>query len=128
MIERISADQPDAVAFYEPERYNAGSSIEANILFGRVTHGIADAATRVRQASRETLDELGLRDIVIAAGLGFVAGPGGKRLTQAQRQKISLARALLKQPDLLVVNRGLGSLSAAPSARDHAGGFKLRPA
>jgi putative ABC transport system ATP-binding protein len=111
IIERLAAELPNAVAVYEPEHYNAGSSIEANILFGRVTHGIADAAIRVRQAGRETLQELGLRDIVIAAGLGFIAGPGGKRLTQAQRQKVSLARALLKNPDLLIVNRGLGSLS-----------------
>ena len=48
---------------------------------------------------------------MLEAGLGFVAGPGGKRLTQGQRQKIALARALLKQPDILIVNRGLSALS-----------------
>ncbi len=111
MMERIAILNAGAVAFYEPNRYNAGSSLEANILFGRVTHGIADAAARVRKATRETLIELGLRDAVLEAGLNFIAGPGGKRLTQAQRQKIALARALLKQPDILVANRGLGSLS-----------------
>ena len=54
---------------------------------------------------------MGLRTVIIEAGLGFMAGPGGKRLTQGQRQKIALARALLKKPDVMVVNRGLGALS-----------------
>jgi len=111
IIKRIATSQSPTVAVYEPDHYNAGSSLEANILFGRITHGVADAAARVRQAMRETLLDLGLRDLVLEAGLGFVAGPGGKRLTQVQRQKISLARALLKQPDILIVNRGLGNLS-----------------
>ena len=112
LIERIAGGEGAQVAIYEPDRFNAGSSLEANILFGRVTHGVADATQRVRQAVRETLLELGLRDIVLIAGLGFVVGPAGKRLSQVQRQKIAVARALLKQPDLLIVNRGLSSLSA----------------
>jgi ABC-type transport system involved in cytochrome bd biosynthesis fused ATPase/permease subunit len=49
---------------------------------------------------------------VLDAGLGFMVGPGGKRLTQTQRQKVGLARALLKRPDLLIVNRGLNALSS----------------
>ncbi len=101
-----------AVAFYEPDDFNAASSLEHNILFGRIAHGIADAPATVRQAMRETLLDLGLRDAVLEAGLSFVVGPGGKRLTHSQRQRIGLARALLKQPDLLIVNRGLGALSA----------------
>jgi putative ABC transport system ATP-binding protein len=111
IIERIGASASPPVAVYEPDHYNAGSSLEANILFGRITHGVADAAARVRQAVRETLLDLGLRDLVLEAGLSFIAGPAGKRLTQVQRQKIALARALLKQPDILIVNRGLGNLS-----------------
>jgi putative ABC transport system ATP-binding protein len=111
IIERIAKAASPTVAVYEPAHYNIGSSLEANILFGRITHGVADAAALVRQAVRETLLDLGLRELVLEAGLSFVAGPGGKRLTQVQRQKIALARALLKQPDVLIVNRGLGNLS-----------------
>ena len=44
------------------------------------------------------------------AGLSFTVGAGGKRLAAAERQKVGLARALLKRPDLLVVNRGLSTL------------------
>jgi putative ABC transport system ATP-binding protein len=110
--EKLGRDHSTAVAVYEPEHYNAGSSLEANILFGRITHGLADAASKVGLAMRETLAELGLRDTVVQAGLRFMVGPGGKRLSQTQRQKIALARALLKRPDVLIVNRGLGNLNA----------------
>ena len=111
ITELVGADAKQSFAIYDFERYNLGSSLEANILFGRITHGLADAPARIRQEIRATLLEMGLRTVIIEAGLGFMAGPGGKRLTQGQRQKIALARALLKKPDVMVVNRGLGALS-----------------
>jgi putative ABC transport system ATP-binding protein len=73
---------------------------------------IADGPRRAREAIRAVLDELDLGRAVLEAGLHFNVGPGGKRLSLAQRQKIGLARALLKRPDLLIVNRGLGALGA----------------
>jgi ABC-type multidrug transport system fused ATPase/permease subunit len=66
----------------------------------------------VRVVMKQTLEELGLRRAVLDAGLEYMVGPGGKRLTQTQRQKVGLARALLKKPDLLIVNRGLNALSS----------------
>ncbi len=111
ITEQVGNSHSSSVALYDPEQFNVGSSLEANILFGRITHGLADAPALVRQAMRETLLDLDLRNTVIEAGLCFMVGPAGKRLTHGQRQKIALARALLKQPDILVVNRGLGALS-----------------
>ena len=111
ITELVGNSHSSSVAIYDPDRFNVGSSLEANILFGRITHGLADAPALVRQAIRETLLDLDLRNTVIEAGLRFMVGPAGKRLTHGQRQKIALARGLLKQPDILVVNRGLGALS-----------------
>jgi putative ABC transport system ATP-binding protein len=100
------------LAFYDPCTYNAGSNLEDNILFGRVAVHIADGPRRARQALRAVLDELDLARAVLEAGLRFNVGPGGKRLSIAQRQKIGLVRALLKRPDLLILNRGLSALGA----------------
>ena len=47
----------------------------------------------------ELLDELDLSTDVLDIGLDYNVGVGGKRLTAGQRQKIHLARALLKRPD-----------------------------
>ncbi|MBI1384516.1 MAG: ABC transporter ATP-binding protein [Rhizobiales bacterium] len=111
--DRLAALPGRNVAFYDPEAYNIGASLEDNILFGRVRYGIAEGPRRVRQAIAEILDELGMRDVVFDAGLSFEVGSGGKRLTQQQRQKLALARALLKRPDLLIVNRAFASFSVA---------------
>ena len=102
--------RPGAVDFYDPEAYNGASSLEDNILFGRVAYGIADGPERVRQLIEEVLAQLGMQDVVFRAGLAFQVGAGGKRLTQVQRQKLAVARALLKRPDVAILNRSLGAL------------------
>jgi putative ABC transport system ATP-binding protein len=51
-----------------------------------------------------------VRDLIIEAGLAFNVGSAGKRLSPGQRQKLCLARALIKEPDLLVVNGALSNL------------------
>ncbi|MEL6372882.1 MAG: ABC transporter ATP-binding protein [Pseudomonadota bacterium] len=113
---RIGATLSDAlrqqIAFFDADAYNAGANLEDNILFGRVVYGIADAQRRITEQIRKVLDDLALRDVVAEAGLNYDVGPGGKRLSVSQRQRIGLARALLKRPELLIVNRGLSALSA----------------
>jgi len=98
------------ISFYDEEKYNPAASIQDNILLGRVSYGVAQAHERVSVLIREVLDKLDVRDLIIEAGLAFHAGVGGKRLTTGQRQKLGLARALIKDPQLLVVNGALANL------------------
>jgi putative ABC transport system ATP-binding protein len=60
---------------------------------------------------------MGLRDTVIQIGLEYQVGVGGKRLSSVQRQKLGLARALLKNPDLLVVNEAVAVMDGATQQR-----------
>ena len=110
--EGLPEELSPAIEFYEPEVYNAASSLQDNVLLGRAAYGIADASEKVHDAIRSVLNELNLRDAVFEVGLNFNVGSGGKRLTSLQRQKVALARALLKRPDLLIVNRAFSSLNA----------------
>ena len=98
------------ISFYEEGKYNLAASIQDNILLGRVSYGVARAHEQVNALIREVLDQLDVRDLIIEAGLAFNAGVGGKRLTTAQRQKLGLARALIKDPQVLVVNGALANL------------------
>ncbi len=112
VFETLPDHDPDAVWFYNPETYNPGATLQDNILFGRLTYGVADGPEKLRIVFRELLNELDMNSLVFDAGLEFTVGTGGRRLTGSQRQKVGLARALIKRPDILVVNRGLSALSA----------------
>jgi len=111
--ERLPEDLAGAIEFYDPERYNAASTLQDNILLGRVAYGIAGAEERIGDAIRNVLAELELTPSVFRVGLEFNVGSGGKRLNVVQRQKIGLARALIRRPDLLVINRALSALEPA---------------
>ncbi|MBB4440843.1 ABC-type multidrug transport system fused ATPase/permease subunit [Rhizobium leguminosarum] len=81
-----------------------------NVLFGRIAYQQADASDRIRGIMGELFDALDLYDDVLSIGLEFDVGSGGKRLTMVQRQKLNLARALLKRSDYFIFNRPLSAL------------------
>jgi putative ABC transport system ATP-binding protein len=60
---------------------------------------------------------LGLRDDIIDAGLNFEVGVAGARLSATQRQKLGLARCLIKSPDILVINEATAILDTAAEKR-----------
>ncbi len=117
IAERVAESDPGAIAFYRPDAYNATASLQDNILFGRLAYGQAKAEETVGRAVTEVLDQLGLRTTVIEVGLDYQVGIGGNRLSAAQRQKIGLGRALLKRPDILIVNDALAVLDGGSQAR-----------
>ena len=100
----------DAFAFYDPQQYNPGATVQDNILFGRIAYGMAEASDQIAVLLDSTLEAIDLKGAIFQLGMRFNAGSGGKRLSIAQRQKLAMARALIKRPDLLVVNRALTAL------------------
>lgn len=100
----------EAIETYDPERYNSAASLLDNALFGRIAHRQAHGAEKIRTIVREVFEELGLYGDVVDAGLDFNVGAGGKRLTIAQRQKLNLARALLKRADYIILNKPLSAV------------------
>jgi putative ABC transport system ATP-binding protein len=108
--ETLPDSSKSSIAFYNEEKYNTAASILDNILLGRVSYGVAQAQEQVNVLIREILDQLDVRDLIIEAGLSFNCGAGGKRLSTIQRQKLGLARALIKEPHLLIINGALANL------------------
>ena len=107
-------DLPDrlkgSIEPYDPERYNTAASLLDNVLLGRIAHQHSDEGDHIRRIVREVLTEQGLREDVIDMGLAFNAGVGGRRLSAGMRQKVNLARALIKRSDYLILNRPLSAL------------------
>src|SRR5271165_450826 len=105
------------IEFFDPERYNAAASVQDNILFGKIAYGEADAPVRIPQVVSEVIDGLSLRRIIIDVGLDYNVGTGGARLAMAQRQKVAIARAVLKRPDLLILNEATSALDGQAQAK-----------
>lgn len=106
----LPPDLANRIEHYDPEQFNTGASLMDNVLFGRIGFGHANAAEKIRSIVRTVLQELGLFSDLIGIGLEFNAGVGGKRLTIGQRQRLNLARAILKRPDFLILNQPLSAL------------------
>ena len=106
-----------AVEFYDFQRYNSAATLQDNILFGRPVYGQAQGEQRIGTLISDVLNELGLHNSVIEVGLEYNVGVGGKRLTATQRQKLGIARALIKRPQLLIVNEAVAAFDARTQDR-----------
>jgi ABC-type transport system involved in cytochrome bd biosynthesis fused ATPase/permease subunit len=111
--ENLPPELASSVAFFEPDAYNEAASVQDNVLFGKVAYGAAQAPVRIAALIRSLLEEAGLRERIIEVGLSFQCGPGGGRLSVAQRQKLVLARAILRRPTLLVLHDAATAIDAA---------------
>jgi len=111
--ENLPDDLKGAVAFFDPENYNAAANLQDNVLFGKVAYGQASAQERVGAMLREVMIDLNLYDTVSEVGLDYDVGIGGSRLSAAQRQKLVLARAVIKQPDILILSEATAPLDGA---------------
>ncbi len=101
-----------AIAFFDPDEYNEEISIQDNVLFGKIAYGQAQASHQVGLLLAEILDKLDLRERVVAEGLAHECGSAGSRLSASQRQKLALAREIIKHPDMLVLYDPTGPLDA----------------
>jgi ABC-type multidrug transport system fused ATPase/permease subunit len=112
----LPAELRSAVDFFEADRLSA-VSVQDNIIFGKIAYGQARGAERVGAVIGEVIDALGLRPAIMQIGLDFHVGIGGLRLSSTQRQRLAIARAILKRPDVLVLNEATVALDAQSQAR-----------
>lgn len=110
--EEIAAMESPPVFFHDADRYNPTASVLDNILLGRIASTMVDGKERVMAAVQKLVDRFEIADGLLDAGLDFEMGNGGRRLSETQRQKLHLARALLKKPDIIILNEALGALDA----------------
>jgi putative ABC transport system ATP-binding protein len=91
--------------------------IRDNLLFGRVTFGIAGAEQKVMEVLRGTLQELDLEWIIHQVGLDYDVGPSGRLLFAPQRAAVSIARCLVSRPSVLIMDSALSAFGPADARR-----------
>ena len=110
-------DMAGAIEFYDRASYNSAATIQDNILFGRLVYGQAQSSDRIGKLIHEVLDGLQLRQAVTEVGLDYNVGNAGKRLSPVQRQKVGLARGLIKRADLLIINEAIAVMDSSSQQR-----------
>jgi len=113
----LSPQQQQAIDFYDLAHYNASATVQDNLLFGRTAYGKANATQKVGALVAEIVAALDIKGRVTKVGLDYNVGGGGKKLSPQQRQKLSIVRALLKSPRLLILNGALTVFDEAAQQR-----------
>ena len=72
--EEIGDELRDEIEFFEAGYYNRSSSIQDNILFGKIALDKANAIEEVNHLVTEIIDQENLRPVIINAGLNSQAG------------------------------------------------------
>jgi ATP-binding cassette, subfamily B, bacterial len=90
------------------DNYVVSGSLAFNLLMGRRWPGEASDLVEAERVCRE----LGLGDLLdrMPAGLHQVVGETGWRLSQGEQTRVFLARALLQEPELLILDESFSAL------------------
>lgn len=100
----------EKINFFNQTHYNSTTSIIENIIFGRIIYGRLHAEDNVYRVVLDVLHHLNLIPLIMKIGLAAPTGLAGSLLSVQQRQKLALARGLLKKPQLLVINDGFSGI------------------
>jgi ABC-type multidrug transport system fused ATPase/permease subunit len=99
-----------AMAPQAHDNYLVGASLAFNLLMGRRWPAEPSDLAEADRVCRE----LGLGDLLdrLPAGLDQVVGESGWRLSQGEKTRVFLARALLQRPELLVLDESFSALDS----------------
>ena len=114
---RRYAGREDYVEFFDPDRFSSTLSIQDNILFGRIAFDQANAQGKLSAVVREVVAEVGMKPGLARLGLNYEVGNGGSRLSYSERQRLAIARGVMKNPDILMFNEPTSGLDPATELR-----------
>ncbi|MCP4341479.1 MAG: ATP-binding cassette domain-containing protein [Desulfobulbaceae bacterium] len=108
---------PDLFTSYGETSYIHGQSILNNIFFGRIKPGLPQAQEIINQSIMHLLVEQDYLEKIAAFGMRFQVGTMGDRLSGGQRQKLAIARVLIKQPKMILMDEATSALDNKSQAR-----------
>ena len=111
--DHMPEDLKEQVQPYDPDAYLAGATLLENVLFGKLNRRFGNAEARLKSVNRDLFAARPeLRHQVMAVGLRHDIGASGRRLSALQRQKLGLARMLIRRSAYYVLNEPLAGTDA----------------
>ncbi|MGM0584158.1 MAG: hypothetical protein ACQEUZ_05870, partial [Pseudomonadota bacterium] len=101
---------------FDPDSFHPAFTIAENIFFGPVKIERRDSWQPFKARVDELVDELGLRPLILRAGVDQPVGEGGAALNAQQRRRLGLARALMKKPGAMLIDQIAATDAAADLA------------
>jgi ABC-type multidrug transport system fused ATPase/permease subunit len=108
---------PDLFIFYNETSYIHGQSILNNIFFGKIKPGLPRAQEIINQSIMHLLVEEDYLEKIAAFGMHFQVGTMGDRLSGGQRQKLAIARVILKHPKIILMDEATSALDNKSQSR-----------
>jgi ATP-binding cassette subfamily B protein len=111
-LQSLKKDQVrDWIGYVPQDHVLFSRSVRDNILFGRPEATEEDIAESIRLSHFE-------KDLqMLPSGLDTLVGEKGVALSGGQKQRISIARALVKNPEILILDDSLSAVDAKTEAK-----------
>ena len=114
---KISAGAPDAISFCQVSNYMHAQSILTNIFFGKLKEESSSAQEKVNTCINQLLIEEAFLEDIIEMGMQYSVGTKGDNLSGGQRQKLAIARILIKKPPVMIMDEATSGLDNESQAR-----------
>jgi len=99
------------IDMYDQQSLLSSANLLDNIVFGKVNRTIKNAEGKLRDIVVPLLNtQKELFNKIFSIGLNYTVGPSGRKLSPVQRQKLNMARVLMRKSDYYIFNRPLSGL------------------
>ena len=115
----VSYDDRDIRSIKPESLYEVVSTIQQNVFVFNAS--IRDNVTMFQEFAKDEVDRVidmaGLRELIREKGEDYLCGENGSGLSGGEKQRISIARALLRKTKMLLVDEATAALDAETSNR-----------
>jgi ABC-type multidrug transport system fused ATPase/permease subunit len=108
--ETLPEEMADRIAFFDSAVVNPALSVRDNLIYGKTVIAHPDQLAKIDEIIRLVVEDRGLSASIRRLGMQYEIGVGGARLTASQRQRLVLARALIKKPNILIAKEAFSAI------------------